>query len=158
MTIDVLAQDITEQIKKNLPAQLSEVLQQELKEGREAKAELIKSKENNASLNRERENLRRDILNLEISLKAAGDMKAREDAVAKREQAAELEALKVQLNAANASTQFVKEVALGLVRNTEFRENNFRSTNTPVMIPSPGGGYVQDYKANINDTSSKTAV
>lgn len=136
-----LEQEMKEAIGKHLPQAVGDVLQERLKQADADAAMVVTQKERLDNLVGQIRDLEGKLNAANEELKKHGALATREAAVAEKERNAEIAALKVQLEAANSNTQFAKDVALGLVRNTEFRRNVFDSESTSTPIIPEGSGY-----------------
>jgi hypothetical protein len=128
-----LNKEILEAINKDLPNQLGSVLKEKLNE--------------NETLMSENKNLIKELDGLNKALKEYEALGRKEESLDKRElilnqkeeelkelkRNIEIEKLTYQLNNEKDKVQFTKDVALGLVRNSEFRKtiNNNRSEYDP---------------------------
>ncbi len=124
-----LNQEIQEAIKKSLPSQVGEELNKLIEQGKRD-AEEVKM------LNTACENSRKiiDELNGKITEYQKFDernskLTEREQAVSESEIKLKIETLTYQLAAEKEKTEFSKNVALGLVRNTSYRKQIFDSEN-----------------------------
>lgn len=140
--MQAIATEITEAINKHLPQALGDALQQRLKKGDEDAAALLLA-------NRQLETSRADSRSAqaryeraEATLAKHAVLDARDEAVTKREASADLRDAKVALAAANENAKFARDVALGLVRNVEWRNQVFE-THDQRAIPVPPSGSVQ---------------
>ena len=150
-----LDQDLKEAIGKHLPQAAGELLQERLKQADADAATVVTQKER-------LDNLLGQVRELEAKLRTVNEelgkhkaLDKREEEISARERNAEIAMLRVQLEAANTNTQFAKDVALGLVRNTEYRRSVFDSetTSTPII---PEGASYQSGTANGNSSRSTT--
>jgi len=159
MMNDQLNKDIKAAIAKSLPAALAEELQQVLKEGTDAIG-LVAVLQNSVT---HQDNV---IKELENKLCLHNKLSDREKAVATKEQAvleaernAKVVSLEVQLEAQKSMTKFAQDLAMGLVRNTEYRKSVFDSEtkNVPFMGP---GGYMMNQAVNntkaLNENTEAT--
>lgn len=108
-------------IEKNLPAQVGDLLQKRLKE---ADFNIQRLKDANNDLDHKDaliKDLRRQIVNYEKLDERNTLLEAREKAVADEERNQAIATLQYQLAAEKDKTEFSKNVALGLVRNSEYR-------------------------------------
>ena len=121
--------DLKELLTKHLPQATSDALQERLRQADADKATVERQKEQISGLNTQIKELQAQFNNASDELKKHGALATREAAVAEKERNADIAALKVQLEAAQGNTQFAKDVAMGLVRNTEFRRHVFDSEN-----------------------------
>lgn len=130
-TNDDLMKEMQEAIKKNLPLQVGEELKKLIEQ---SKIDAARVKQ----LTIENTNLHSNInsLNNKLSEYAKLDernagLEAREKKVIEDERDIKFKTLEYQLNSEKEKTQFAKEVALGLVRNTEYRRTLYDSTTSP---------------------------
>jgi hypothetical protein len=117
--------------EKHLPKQVGETLQKRL--------ELAdKLEKENSDLIKTNKTQYEEIQNLKGIIEKHKTIDEREEAVTKREvdvtekeNKSEIEKLKYQLESEKDKTQFSKAVALGLVRNIEYRKNVFDTEMSP---------------------------
>lgn len=138
---EAIAAEIKEAIGKHLPQQVSDVLQERLKQADIDAATVVTQKDKLGSLVAKVSDLEANLRTANEELKKHGELAAREAAVAEKERNAEITALKVQLEASQGNTAFAKELALGLVRNSEFRRQVFDNHYTQEPIIPPGSNY-----------------
>jgi len=124
-----MEKEMQEIIKKNLPAQVGDALKTRLEQAEKdadtvkRQAEQILSKE---AIIRCLEKIVSDYREFDARNVA---LEGREKAVADSERNLKIATLEFQLAAEKEKTTFSKEVALGLVRNTEYRKNVFDNEN-----------------------------
>lgn len=82
----------------------------------------------------------------------ARNLAAKETELAARERELALELVKEQLRSAQTNAQFARDVAMGLVRNTEYRDTVFKTE----QVPMPSGSYA--HTASSTDTHTKSAT
>jgi hypothetical protein len=93
----------------------------------------------------------------EATLKKHGDLDDRLVAIEKRERAAEVRDLQLQLTAQKEIAVSIKEIAMGLVRNTEYRKAIMNSESTPIMQqPQYAGGYPTQVGSEIKSSNTST--
>lgn len=126
-----LLKKINDSIKEHIPSQVGEELQKLLAKGK-ADAEEVKS------LSIANENNRKTINELNDTISQYKKLDERNSQLEIREKAAEelerkiqIEKLTYQLAAEKESKEFSKSVALGLVRNVEYRRSLFDNTTEP---------------------------
>lgn len=120
-------QEINEIIKKNLPAQVGEVLKQRLEQAERDATDLKKYAADLAEANATVSELKIMLVRHKSLDERAEALTAREIAVDVLERAQKISQLQYELESEKQKTDFVKNVALGLVRNTEYRKNIFDS-------------------------------
>lgn len=131
-----LEQELQESIKKNLPQQVGEVLKERLEQAdRDAKRVLSLEKE--VKNLEEQEEVFKGIIEDYKKFDARNtDLDSREKTLEDKIIKLEIEQLKYQLSAEKDKTVFSQNLAMGLVRNTEYRKTIFDSENvggTPVI-------------------------
>jgi hypothetical protein len=118
-------------IEKNLPAQVGEVLKQRLEQAEKDaatvsfQADSLRQKDRDITALEERtiEYQKFDIRNAELE--------KREKILEQTERNLKIEKLTYELTAERDKTQFTKDVALGLVRNIEYRKTVFDAISEP---------------------------
>ena len=126
-----MEQQIKDIIEKNLPKQVGETLQKRLAEADKDEAELEKLKNQKEKDLKEIERLRILLSEKESQLGEHENLNNREKEITDRETAFEVSKLKYQLQSEIDKTAFSKEVALGLVRNTQYRRDVFDNVSEP---------------------------
>lgn len=149
-----IEQRIKDALAKHLPQALGEELQKRLNKADEDAVEVAR-----LTAHLDQAKLRNTALDGRIS-KLQEDMDkhlalaAREAAVAKREHDADLAELRVKLAAAEGSQMFAQNLAMGLVRNTEYRQSVFHSESTSVPVAGGPGQYPTTMAGNRQETVS----
>jgi len=129
-------QEIKDIIKKNLPEHVGEILKERLAQ---AEADSKKVEELTESVSfyiNEIKKLDEVICSYQKSDSKFQDLDSRENKLEKERNSLEIEKLKYQLSAEKDKAETIKSIALGLVRNTEYRKEIFDSENvggTPVI-------------------------
>lgn len=149
-----MEKEFEEIIKKNLPAQVGEVLKIRLEQ---ADKDAIQVKQQGESL--KKKELESLALQQKIDKYVAYDSRnasldGREKVIQEKERNLEIETLKFQLSAEKEKTDFSKQVALGLVRNMEYRKTVFDSENKPYQDQH---GYTQYGNTTKNLEEKKNA-
>jgi peptidoglycan hydrolase CwlO-like protein len=137
MSIDTAIQ---EAIKAHLPAQMGEVLKNRLIELEKTEANLEQANKSVKMLEQQRASLTKELEGLKAILAKHEDLATREQKVFEREYKQELFEAKAEARHAGANAEFARNVALGLVRNIEYREAVSSSKSEPVNT-SPAGSY-----------------
>lgn len=121
--------EIQESIKKNLPAQVGEVLKERLQKADEY-SERVKTQEALINRLKETETSLRDSLSKHAQLDVReADLDRKDIELTKVLNELEISKLKYQLESEQDKTKFAKDVALGLVRNIEYRRHTFNNEN-----------------------------
>lgn len=148
-----MEQDIQKLIEANLPAQVGKVLQERLAK---ADADAKKIVDLNDLVDREKKT-RLDFENrLNEALKlnnTAADLVVRKQTLDKRENEIAVKELTYQLISEKDKTKFAQDVALGLVRNIEYRKSAFDNQNVPLM-DQYGSTRFENKSTNSNETNT----
>lgn len=150
-----ITQDIQDAINKNLPQAVGDTLRERLDQADRDNADLTKLRVRYEQLKKDHDALCHRIEALDDELKKHVVLDAREQVVSKRERDADLHAMTVRATAAESNAEFARNVALGLVRNTEYRQNLGTSSNK--TYPGQNGYSVTESQFN-NGTNSTTAA
>lgn len=141
-------------IEKNLPAQVGDVLKQRLEQA-EKDASKVKLQQQEIETKVEVIRLLEARLNDYSEFDSRNSLlEAREKTVDQTERNLKIETLEFQILAEKEKTQFAKDVALGLVRNTEYKRTLFDSKSTPM---NDQYGNTQYPTATQNSDETKTA-
>ena len=154
MTTDI-EQRILDEIRKNMPEQVGDALRQRLEQADKDAAELERLKSSSKYLSDSHAELAFERDRLKDRLRQHDDLAKREAVVAERERQAEIEHLKMKLAAEESKTVFAKEVALGLVRNTEYRSGTFRGGSREEF---DNHGCSRSLSSNENTSNTSQAV
>jgi len=126
-----LEKEIQESIEKNLPLQVGSVLKTRLEKADKDEKEVL-------SLTSQIEKIKITLTEKEAEIKQYKKLDERNNELDKREvelnkikHDLDLEMLKKELANEQDKSSFAKSVALGLVRNSEYRRNLFDSQNSP---------------------------
>jgi DNA repair exonuclease SbcCD ATPase subunit len=138
-----LEKEIQESIKKNLPQQVSDVLKARLEQA-DKDAARVKTLEKEVKDLEEQEEVFKSTIKEYNKLDERNSLlESRGKELETKERNLEIEQLKYQLSAEKDKTTFSQSVALGLVRNIEYRKNIFDSEN-------PGGAPTFDQYNNAH--------
>lgn len=151
-----IAKDIQDAIEKQLPAAVGEVLRVRLEQADKDAKERKILETRNAEQRREIQQLESRVTTRDIELKRAGDLDARTTELDTRERNMKIATLEIQLAAEVSKTAFAREVALGLVRNVEYRHSVFENQNR--QVPQQPGMYTQSVTESSNKTDTSTAA
>ncbi len=124
-------QEIQEVIKKNLPAHVGDVLKTRLEQA-DRDSEKVKS-QSEVILSRDTtiRGLEKVIEDYKKLDERNSGIEARELSIYNKEREMKIKELEYQIEAEKDKTKFSKEVALGLVRNTEFRRTLYDRHDEP---------------------------
>lgn len=124
-----LEKEIQESIKKNLPQQVGEVLKQRLEQADKDNAEVKRLINLVEQYTSDKENLEKQIYEYQKFDKRNASLDSREKELETEKNSLELEKLKYQLQSEKDKTTFSQSVALGLVRNIDYRKTIFDTEN-----------------------------
>lgn len=149
-----IEQEISDAIEKNLPNMLGTKLRERLEQADKDALDLQRLRDKYAEKSESAKTLtaERDAAKEQLNQHKALDI--RENEVAARERDAEIAGLKVQLNAEQRMSQYARDVAMGLVRNVEYRKSVFENGMTP--ISQNGCVMQQPHNSNSGETNSAT--
>lgn len=149
-----IQKDIAKAIKKDLPNQVGEQLQELLAQGeRDAKAVKDQADQINKRIIEE-DKLRKKIDELlELKHRSSG-LDSRESDLNDQEDNLKVAMLEVKLEEANKRADMVKDFTSGLVRNTEFKETVFSNSFTNAR--NTPQGYHDAESSNTDTTTTKT--
>jgi hypothetical protein len=128
---DELNKKIEDAIKDSMPSKVGDELKKLLEQGKSDAAKVIQLTNQNIDLSKTISTLNEKLTNYAKLDERNATLEAREKKVAEDERQIELKTLQYQLEAEKAKTEFTKNVALGLVRNTEYRRKLFDNINEP---------------------------
>jgi HEPN domain-containing protein len=150
-----LEQELKDAVAKHLPQAVGEALQARLKQADADAARVESQKSLLGELRGQIDELNKQVRAQKDEISKHIALASREAAVDLRERAAEVSMLTIKLEAANGNTTFARDVAMGLVRNTDFRRTVFDSeySSTPII---PTGASHQSGTANGNSSRNST--
>ncbi len=146
----MIEQELKDVIERNLPSQVGQALRERLAKADADARKVTESEERIRSLNKELVESAARIAHLSEALSKHADITTRIAQVEERERNAEISELKIKLEAEQRSKDFARDVALGLVRNVEYRHAINHTESHYKTIPVPNGSYTQQH----TDTSS----
>lgn len=114
-----------------MPSKVGDELKKLLEQGKNDAAKVIQLTNQNIELSKTISTLNEKLTNYAKLDERNATLEAREKKVAEDERQIELKTLQYQLEAEKSKTQFTKDIALGLVRNTEYRRKLFDNVNSP---------------------------
>lgn len=142
-------------IEKNLPAQVGDVLKKRLEQA-DADATKVKQLEDQlVNRNQHVTKLEATIADYKKSDERNAALEAREKACDTQERDLKMKTLEYQLQAEKEKTSFSKEVALGLVRNTEFRKDVFDTRSGPEGKDQYGNPQYATHTISATETTKK---
>lgn len=142
-------------IEKNLPAQVGDVLKQRLDQADKDAARVKQLEETLGNRDQEITSLNNKIQEYKKFDERNAALEAREKAASDMELKLELETVKFKLAAEKDKTDFTKQVALGLVRNLDYRKVIFDSQNQSGY--SHGNDWIQPSPINKHLDETRTA-
>jgi len=147
-----LTNELQEAINKNLPSMVGEELVKRLEQADEDKRKVEQLTLSNQSMLGDFRRAQAEADALRADLKKHETLAVREAAVAEAERGLEVRMLKHQLEVSDGNVKFARDVAMGLVRNTEFKRDVFTSQNNRAMPVPQGGMVLQSYSTETNST------
>lgn len=133
-----LKREIEESIAAHLPAQVGEVLKKRLEQADRAERELASTK---SALDLSLDQITRlhdEVATLKNRVSTEEKLAQIEKDLAERERNLQIEVLKIKLDASDQSAKFARDLAMGLVRNIEFRNSVFSSSSSSEPIINNG--------------------
>lgn len=131
--MDLLTKEYTDIIEKHLPAQVGSVLQTVLKDAEANKARIIQLEDLITDLRRKIDSRDSEIAQYEKKQQLYNNLETRKAELDEFERKLKIEALTYQLNSEKEKSAFCKEVAIGLVRNTEYRKTAYNNRAEPIV-------------------------
>jgi hypothetical protein len=122
---------IEKAITESLPAQVGETLRKELERIPKLEAEVKRLTNDYSLTSHEVVRLQQENQKLREEISKHSLLDQREKVISEKERNLKIEELAYQLQAEKDKTDFTKQVALGLVRNTEYRRTLMDSVNDP---------------------------
>ncbi len=147
--------EMQEIIKKHLPAQLGETLKKRLEQADEDADTVKNQKEQILSKDSTIRGLEKTITEYKKFDEINKGLEAREKVIADKESKLKIEELTYQLSSEKEKTKFASDVALGLVRNIEYRNSTFKNKTIPFKNQH---GYVERQSHEENSGENKTTV
>lgn len=117
-------------IEKNLPAQVGDVLKTRLEQAEKDSDTVKNQNEKIKDLNEIIDKLENIIIGYREFDKRNAELETREIKIKEEERNLKIKTLEYQLACEQEKTSFTKEVAMGLVRNTTYRESIFDNENS----------------------------
>jgi hypothetical protein len=142
-------------IQKNLPAEVGAVLKERLEKAEQDERSLENLKSVNEALQKREKELLAEIEKYKKFDERNKELDAREQQLGVRIRDFEVLKLNYELAAEKDKTQFAKDVALGLVRNSEYRKQVFDSENQAGYYQ--GSNWVTPTPVNKSLTETKKA-
>ena len=151
----MMEQQIKEIIEKNLPKQVGETLQKRLAEADKNEKLLEIANQSLLTGKKAMEDADAAIDSLKTQLDKHKNLDKREKEITDKETAFEIEKLKYQLESEKDKTSFSKEVALGLVRNTQYRRDVFDNVSEPGGTDQYGNRLYVNKTQNLTETRTE---
>lgn len=152
-----MKKELLDVIKKSLPQQTGEALKELLQEGEQNKVELERLTKINKELNEGINSLTSKLKGIEIELAKYKDLEEREAKLLEATRQLDIQKLQHELSCEKEKTQFSKDIALGLVRNTEYRKSIFESYTDGQPVKDQYGGVYYPQPTNKSYDEDKTA-
>jgi DNA repair exonuclease SbcCD ATPase subunit len=144
--------EFTAIIEKNLPAQVGDVLKKRLDQANNDASKVKQLEEQLGNRNQHVTKLEAQIADYKKFDERNSAIEAREKACDTYERDLKVKTLEYQLQSEREKTQFSKEVALGLVRNTEYTKKVFDTRSGPDGIDQYGNQRYATHTVNVEET------
>jgi hypothetical protein len=151
-----LEKELQESIKKNLPQQVGDVLKQRLEQADKDAKKVEELVEIVASLNQDVMEANEKIETYKEFDLRNGLLDSREKELKGERNSLDLEKLRYQLQSEKDKTTFSQNLAMGLVRNTEYRKNIFDSETCGQPVTDGEGRIHYPMPTNKIHTSTET--
>lgn len=148
--------EITAIIEKDLPAQVGAILKKRLEQGERDVIDLKTKNEMIVSKNATIVGLEKKIEDYQKLDERNRTLEARENKVSEDERNLKISTLEYKLEAEKEKTTFSKDVALGLVRNIEYRKH-IMDCQSQGGYPGPNGTWIQPSSINKSFEEKKSA-
>lgn len=120
-------------IEKNLPKQVGDTLRKRLELCDDLEKKVVDLADEIEAMSDEIDKKSNEIREMNAVILKDNDLDAKEKRLNKVESELEIDKLSYQLESEKDKTIFAKEVALGLVRNTEYRRSVFDNISEPTL-------------------------
>lgn len=147
--------EIQEIIKKNLPQQVGEVLKLRLEQAEKDAKKVIELENKISQLEKTVNEKQSELSSYKLLDERNSKLNEREELLNKKQHDLDLDILQHKLESEKDKSEFAKSVALGLVRNTEFRKSVFDSENQQSYYND--NVWVQPTQINKQLTETKSA-
>lgn len=151
-----MEKEFQEIIQKNLPAQVGEALKKRLEVADQADNEIPRLKSEIRNLQISNAALQEKIDEKDKIESMISIQQSQLEKIEKEQHDLDLERLRIQLEVEKDKSSFVKDIAMGLVRNQEFRRQLFDSKYGPEGVDQYGNTRYATHTVNGNET--KTVV
>lgn len=140
-------EQIREVIRKNLPLEVGETLQNELERLHTLEGEFKRLKEDYTNCDKDKRDFKAQLSRHADLDQRERELDAKDRELQELERNLKVQELEIKLKCEYEKSQFTKDVALGLVRNLEYRKTAYNGHSTPLM---DNNGYVQNYTDSTN--------
>lgn len=139
-------------IEKHLPSQVGDVLKKTLEQAEKDAIKVNQQEQSLINKNHTITELEKEIAKYQKFDERNATLEAREKTVSDGERNLKISTLEFQIQCEREKAEFSKQVALGLVRNTEYRKNIFDNQNTPYTDKYGNTNYSNVTK-NLDETN-----
>jgi hypothetical protein len=150
MEKEIMTNEIEQLIKKHLPAQVGDTLKKVLEQGERDAKTIIEQKEEISKLTTRLETANNKLSHYRNFDDRNAKLEVRERDCDKRERDLKIATLEYKLEVEKDKTAFTKNVALGLVRNTNYRTRILSDSQIPTRDEFNNVHYDNKYK-EINE-------
>lgn len=150
-----MEKEFQEIIQKNLPAQVGEALKKRLEVADQADSEIPRLKSEIRNLQTSNAALQEKIDEKDKIESMISIQQSQLEKIEKEQHDLDLERLRIQLEVEKDKSSFVKDIAMGLVRNQEFRRQLFDSKSGPEGgVDQYGNTRYATHTVNSNETKT----
>jgi hypothetical protein len=153
--LNIISEELIASIQKNLPAAAADVIQTRLAQAKTLENRVEYLTKQLADQSERLNSATKSSSRMEMDLAKHQALDVREADISMRERDLEITVLKIQLEGSKGNAEFARNVALGLVRNTEFRTTNYSSVSNSSQ--QPNGCWITE-NATTNGNHSSTAT
>jgi hypothetical protein len=149
-----MEKEFQEIIQKNLPAQVGEALKKRLEVADQADNEIPRSKSEIRNLQISNAALQEKIDEKDKIESMISIQQSQLEKIEKEQHDLDLEKLRIQLEVEKDKSSFVKDIAMGLVRNQEFRRRLFDSKSGPESVDQYGNARYATHTVSSDETKT----
>jgi hypothetical protein len=149
-----MEKEFQEIIQKNLPAQVGEALKKRLEVADQADNEIPRLKSEIRNLQISNAALQEKIDEKDKIESMISIQQSQLEKIEKEQHDLDLEKLRIQLEVEKDKSSFVKDIAMGLVRNQEFRRRLFDSKSGPESVDQYGNARYATHTVSSDETKT----
>jgi hypothetical protein len=149
-----MEKEFQEIIQKNLPAQVGEALKKRLEVADQADNEIPRLKSEIRNLQTSNAALQEKINEKDKIESMISIQQSQLEKIEKEQHDLDLEKLRIQLEVEKDKSSFVKDIAMGLVRNQEFRRQLFDNKSGPEGVDQYGNTRYATHTVSSDETKT----